>query len=613
MRRAHRMPFGAEVGGDGTHFRLWAPAASEVEVVVEAAGAETELPMDPAGLGWYQRAVKGVGAGARYALRIDHRLLVPDPASRANPDGVHAKSRVVDPQAYSWRDGEWRGRRWTEAVIYELHVGTFTPAGTFAGAIERLDDLVDLGVTALELMPVAAFAGERNWGYDGVLPFAPAASYGAPEDLKRLVDLAHARGLMVLLDVVYNHLGPDGNCLQTCAPQFFDAHRETPWGRAINFDGDNSGTVRDFFIHNALYWLEEFHFDGLRIDAVHAIGDDGHPDFITELATQVRGYFGDARDVHLILENDRNEASRLARSPSGHPTLATAQWNDDLHHALHVIATGERDGYYVDYAKDPVARFGRALVEGFSFQGEPSAYRGGAVRGEASAHLPPTAFVSFVQNHDQVGNRALGERIAALADPDLLRTLTACMLLCPQTPLLFMGEEFAASTPFLFFCDFCGELADAVTRGRRAEIACLNPEFGALHDRIGRPGMPDPNAVETFAASKLDWSESTSRSGRRCRAFYRRCLAMRRRHIEPWLNELRHGGSFRFDGESLLRAEWRADDGRCLHLIANLGSEARAGVALPRGELVFATCNRLAPGAPARIARYSAAFIVEQT
>src|SRR5436190_12000879 len=324
------MPFGAELGSGGTLFRLWAPGANEVDIVLDAAGVPGELAMSPVGSGWYQRAVAGVGAGARYALRIDHRVTVPDPASRANPDGVHAPSSVVDPAAYVWRDDGWRGRSWTEAVVYEIHVGTFTPAGTFASAIGRMDDLTDLGVTALELMPVAAFPGARNWGYDGVLPFAPAASYGTPEDLKRLVDEAHSRGLMVLLDVVYNHFGPEGNYLHSYAPQFFNPRHQTPWGAAINFDGDSSATVRDFFVHNALYWLEEFNLDGLRVDAVHAIADDSRPDIVTEIATALHQGPASERHVHLILENDRNQARYLTRATDrAAPVCASAQWNDD--------------------------------------------------------------------------------------------------------------------------------------------------------------------------------------------------------------------------------------------------------------------------------------------
>ncbi|MGH8800771.1 MAG: alpha-amylase family glycosyl hydrolase, partial [Casimicrobiaceae bacterium] len=376
------MPYGAEFGERATAFRLWAPAVARVDLILGADARRSELALSARDGGWYERTVDGVGAGTPYAFRIDRGITVPDPASRANPDGVHGPSVVVDPVGYAWRDAPWRGRAWDEAVLYELHIGTFTPGGTFAAAIERLDDLADLGITAIELMPVAAFPGVRNWGYDGVLPFAPASSYGTPDDLKRLVDEAHARGLMILLDVVYNHFGPEGNYLHAYAPQFFNPHHPTPWGAAINFDGDDCRTVREFFIHNACYWLEEFHFDGLRLDAVHAIVDTSQPDFVSELASRVRTSFANARHVHLVLENDRNEARYLGRDAARRPSVATAQWNEDLHHSLHVLATGERDGYYADYAADPLACFGRALAEGFVYQGQASAYRGGAPRGE---------------------------------------------------------------------------------------------------------------------------------------------------------------------------------------------------------------------------------------
>ena len=432
VTRVHRMPFGAEPRGGSTRFRLWAPAARRVSLLLDTAADAEALTMDAAGDGWFE-CLADAGAGARYAFRIDDRMTVPDPASRANPDGVHGASAVVDPAGYGWRDHDWRGRPWYEAVVYELHVGTFTPAGTFAAAMERLDDLVDLGVTAVELMPVAAFPGMRGWGYDGVLPFAPAACYGTPDDLKRLVDAAHARGLMMLLDVVYNHFGPEGNYLHLYAPQFFDPRHQTPWGAAINFDAERSATVRSFFFHNALYWVEEFHFDGLRLDAVHAIADRSRPDFVTELALTVREK-NPGRAIHLVLENDRNEARYLSRDAEGQPQLATAQWNDDVHHALHVLATGEDDGYYADYAREPLTCFGRALAEGFAYQGEFSPYRG-AARGERSSNLTAPAFVSFAQNHDQIGNRALGERIVRLADTERLRALIACMLLAPQVPL----------------------------------------------------------------------------------------------------------------------------------------------------------------------------------
>jgi len=600
------MPFGAQLDDASTAFRLWAPAARTVELVLDDGTGREPVALVRGGDGWFEARVDGAGAGAHYAFRIDGGLVVPDPASRANPDGVHARSVVVDPAAYAWRDDAWPGRPWREAVVYEMHVGTFTPAGTFAAAIAHLDHLAVLGVTAVELMPVAAFPGRWNWGYDGVLPFAPAASYGTPDDLKRLVDAAHARGLMVLLDVVYNHFGPEGNYLHAYAPQFFNPKHRTPWGDAINFDGDASATVREFFIHNALYWLEEFHVDGLRLDAVHAIADDSRPDIVVELASRVRAAFP-GRDVHLVLENDRNEARYLRRDAHGRPALATAQWNDDFHHALHVIATGEDDGYYADYATTPLQCFGRALAEGFVFQGQPSAYRAGAPRGEPSAALPPTAFVAFAQNHDQVGNRAFGERLSTLADPRLWRALTACVLLSPQVPLLFMGEEFAASTPFLFFCDFGAELAQAVTRGRRDEFA----RFPRFRDSSAREAIPDPNVESTFAASKLDWRSASTAGGSETRAFYRECLALRRRFVVPLLAQLHRGGSFAVDGDALLRVQWHADSGRSLHLLANLSPAPRDAVAVPAGDAIFATAGMPATGTSGTLPAHALAFILK--
>ena len=602
MKSVHRMPFGAEYRGHCTAFRLWAPGAARVELVL-GTGQDPGVAMTPREDGWYERIVDEAPPGTHYGFRIDDGLTVPDPASRANPDGVHGRSAIVDPQAHAWSDEGWRGRPWREAVVYELHVGAFTPQGTFAAAIGRLDALADLGVTAVELMPVAAFPGERNWGYDGVLPFAPAACYGTPDDLKRLVDAAHARGLMMLLDVVYNHFGPEGNYLHLYAPQFFNPAHHTPWGPAIDFDGDAGPTVRDFFFHNALYWLEEFHFDGLRLDAVHAIVDDSQPDFVTELLSRVRGHLS-GRRVHLVLENDRNAARYLRRGDDGRPRLATAQWNDDIHHALHVIATGERDGYYVDYASRPIECLGRALAEGFAYQGEASAFRGGASRGEASAALPPVAFVAFAQNHDQAGNRALGERLSALADPALLRALTACLLLSPQVPLLFMGEEFGASTPFLFFCDFGPDLAEAVTRGRRAEFARF-ARFGDAN------AIPDPNAPSTFAASKLDWHEASAAAGERWRAFCRDCLARRRRHVVPLLRDIVHGGAFEVDG-AILRVEWSARTGTRLRLVANLGERARDGVAMPRGDPIYAIGAMPPPGTTGTLPGTGVAFLIEK-
>ncbi len=581
MKRAHAMPFGAELTATGTRFRLWAPAASAVGVRIDD-GARCHA-LRRGDRGWFEATIDGVRAGARYAFRIDDRLDVPDPASRANPNGVHAPSAVVDPRAYEWRDERWRGRPWTEAVVYELHIGTFTATGTFAAAIGRLDHLVDLGVTAIELMPVAQFAGDRNWGYDGVLPFAPASCYGAPDDLKRLIDSAHLRGLMVLVDVVYNHFGPEGNYIGAYAPQFFDPHEPTPWGAAINFDGEASRDVRDFFVHNALYWTDEFHADGLRVDAVHAIVDASAPDIVAEIATAVRHAAGSGRHVHIVLENDRNEARYLVRDAGGVARCASAQWNDDVHHALHVLATGERDGYYAEFADRPLEHLGRALAEGFAWQGDRSPLRDDRPRGEPSARLPTVAFVDFTQTHDQVGNRAFGERLAALADTPALRAATACVLLAPSVPMLFMGEEFAASTPFLFFCDFGPDLAAAVTRGRRDEFG----RFERMRDPAVRDSIPDPNAVSTFAASKLDWSETASARGREWLAFYRELIAVRRDHVVPRLGATARGGTFDIADARVLHAEWTLVDGSRLHIAVNFSSQPAQRAPLP-GDVLYA-------------------------
>jgi malto-oligosyltrehalose trehalohydrolase len=580
------MPFGAETLADGaTRFRLWAPGAGRVDLVLATETARAELPMRALDGGWFEAIAGGAPAGSRYAFRIDGGQAVPDPASRCNPEDVHAPSMVIDPLAFEWQDEAWRGRPWEEAVIYELHVGAFTAAGTFAAAAERLDELARLGLTAIELMPVAEFPGRRNWGYDGVLPFAPEASYGAPEDLKRLVQAAHARGLMVLLDVVYNHFGPEGNYLHLYAPQFFTPRHRTPWGDAINFDGERSRTVRDFFVHNALYWLEEYGFDGLRLDAVHAIADDSRPDIVTEIAAAVRAGPARSRHVHLVVENDHNQTRYLPRDAAGRPLVADAQWNDDAHHALHVLVTGERDGYYADYADRPHELLGRSLAEGFAYQGERSRYRGGVPRGEPSVHLPATAFVNFLQTHDQVGNRAFGERIGPLAAPEALAAAAACVLLAPSIPLVFMGEEFDASPPFLFFCDFGPELAAAVTRGRREEFG----RFERFRDPAVRATIPDPNEPATFARCKLDWREIEAPRHRERRALYRELLRLRRVHIVPRLAGMPASGAFTASGRAGLAVHWTLGDRSRLHLVANLSAVAMESVAHPSGEVIYAS------------------------
>jgi maltooligosyltrehalose trehalohydrolase len=576
------MPFGAEVRADGTtRFRLWAPAARRVDLELTAPAGRVDLPMTPLAGGWHERVVGGAPAGSRYAYRIDDRLVVPDPASRANPDDADAPSMVVDPEAYDWHDDDWRGRRWDEAVIYELHVGAFTPQGTFAGAAARLAHLAALGVTAIELMPLGDFPGRRNWGYDGVLPFAPDAAYGTPEDLKRLVASAHAHGIMVLVDVVYNHFGPQGNYLAAYAPGFFDRDRPTPWGDAIDFSGGANRPVREFFVHNALYWIEEFHVDGLRLDAVHAIFDDSSPDILDEIATAVHDGPGRERAVHLVLENHHNAAHRLGQGPARYD----AQWNDDIHHALHVILTGETDGYYSDYARDPVALLGRCLAEGFAYQGEPSAYAGGTPRGEPSAHLPPQCFVAFLQNHDQIGNRAFGDRLAGLASPAALRAATEILLLAPQPPLLFMGEEWGARAPFAFFCDFSGDLAEAVTEGRRREFA----RFERFRDPAARAAIPDPCAESTFRAAKLDWSELALPDAAATLRHCRELLRLRRERVVPLLGAGVPQASFTRVGEAGLGVRWRWQGRPAYRLRANLGPHPLAFGALPAATAIHAS------------------------
>jgi maltooligosyltrehalose trehalohydrolase len=568
----HAMPFGAEVRDEGVRFRLWAPAARQVEVLLED-GRPRARPMSDVGDGWFEAVVEAAVAGTPYRFRIDGEAVVPDPASRAQVDDVHGPSLVVDPRNHAWRHDGWRGRPWHEAVVYELHVGTFSPEGSFEGVRRRLDHLVDLGITAIELMPVADFPGRRGWGYDGVLPFAPDATYGTPDDLKRLVDAAHGRGLMMILDVVYNHFGPEGNHLHRYAPQWFTDRVRTPWGEAIDF---SRREVRDFAIHNALYWTYEFRFDGLRLDAVHAIHDDGPTHVLDELAERVRRHVEPERFVHLVLENERNEARYLERAAGGEPRTYTAQWNDDVHHALHVLATEERSGYYAGYADRPLDHLARCLTEGFARQGDLPG-EGAVSAGTPSAHLPPSAFVSFLQNHDQVGNRAFGERLVELSEPRALRALSAVLLLAPQPPMLFMGEEWGADEPFLYFCDFHDELADAVREGRRLEFA----SFPAFRDEETRASIPDPNDEKTFRRSRLDWSWLGEPEHAAWLVHHRTLLEIRHREIVPRVPHVTPGAARAASfGTRGLDVRWPLDDGSTLWLRANL-SDAPCDEATP--------------------------------
>ena len=538
---------------DGIRFRLWAPKEERIALIVDG---RDPIAMDHKENGFHETLVKGLPAGARYMFALSSGQRVPDPASRFQPDDVDGPSEAIDPNSYRWRES-WAGREWRAIVLYELHLGAFSPEGTFKGAIPKLDHLADLGVTAIEIMPVSDFKGRWNWGYDGVFLYAPDASYGRPEDFKAFVERAHQRGIAVVLDVVYSHFGPEGNFLALYAPDFFTSRHQTPWGDAIQFDGPYSRPVRDFFIENAEYWLEEFHLDGLRFDAVHAINDMTRPDLLDELVTRVRARF--ARPIHLLLENESNDPERLTRH-GDEIKLYTAQWNDDIHHVLHVAATHERSGYYAAYGSTEL--LGKAIAEGFAYQGQMMPYRN-APRGGASAHLPPDAFISFIQNHDQIGNRAFGERLNALAPPEAVRALAGVYLLAPQTPMLFMGEEWGAKQPFLFFCDFSGELAEAVRKGRRNEFSRF-PEF-ADPDRAAK--IPDPCAEATFLVSKLDWRRIDSTH----LAYYRELLKTRRDFVQPLLPSIRRGGEAYVVGEQALRVIWRAGERR-LVLDANLSA-----------------------------------------
>jgi len=564
-RYAYRKRWGAEYLEDGTaRFRLWAPG--QQAVALRLGHGPPPVVLDGDADGWFETEVVGLRPGTAYAFEAGG-VTVPDPAARAQAGDVHGPSLLVDPLAFRWTLPAWRGRPWHEAVIYELHVGSFEEHGDFDGVRRRLDHLAKLGVTAVELMPVAQFGGRRGWGYDGVLPYCAHEAYGGGESLKRLVDAAHEHDLMVLLDVVYNHFGPDGNYLHVYAPEFFDPDRETPWGAAIRFDAT---PVREFFIENALYWLQEYRFDGLRLDAIDQIVDPSPEPVLEELARRVRLEVTD-RPVHLTTEDERNIVRLHPHDAGGRPRLYTAEWNDDIHHAAHALATGEADGYYQDFAVDPAGCLLRGLSKGFVFQGEPYSPWQGRKRGVRSDGQPPTAFVDFLQNHDQIGNRGFGERLTTLAEPKTVELLTAVLLLSPQIPLLFMGEEYGESRPFLFFTDFAGELAEAVREGRRREFAAFRT-FATASD-IDWAKLPDPNQPATLAACRLDWPRADTPEGRRRMALIRRLLAIRHAEVAPRLPGMtsmqslaRRAGPLAFD------IGWLGGGGEMLRLVANFGT-----------------------------------------
>ncbi len=550
--------------GGAVEFRIWAPDIGQMELVLDG----TVLPMlrQPDGLHWVRTTAV---QGDRYRFRLPDGSEVPDPASRWQPEGVEGPSAVLAEDAHAWQTQDWGGVAWPDMVIYEVHVEA---AGGFAALTAQLPMLAATGITAIELMPVAQFPGSRNWGYDGVFPYAPAQAYGGPDALKRFVDAAHAAGLAVLLDVVYNHFGPQGNHLAQYAKGFFHSGRSTPWGEAIDFEQPH---VQHFFIDNALMWLQEYRFDGLRLDAVHAIDDDR---FLQQLSDAIRA---EVPRAHLVLENERNQARWLRGAYQ-------AQWNDDFHNALHVLLTGEHEGYYAAYAGRAEALLARCLAEGFAWQGETNLQ--GRPRGEPSGDLPPSRFVVFAQNHDQVGNRALGERLNQLVAPQALRMATALTVLTPMVPMLFLGEPWQATSPFLFFTDYQAPLDEAVREGRRREFA----GFSGFTDAASRARIPDPNDPATLQASYVP-PPGAGFAAQQSLAWLRDLLALRRRCLQPGLDQARSLGATVL-GTGAVQAGWQLPAGQWW--IAINAGPAEVPHSLPDGEslLDLPTAPLLQPG-----------------
>nr|WP_314093307.1 malto-oligosyltrehalose trehalohydrolase [uncultured Shinella sp.] len=551
----------------GVTFRLWAPAEVAVTLLVEG----REIPMQRRDDGWHKRRTEAK-AGDRYAFRLDDGTTLPDPAAHAQLDDVHGPSLVVDHGAYAWQHPDWTGCPWAETVLYELHIGTFTPEGTLRAAIDRLPHLHALGITAIEIMPVAQFAGRRGWGYDGVLLHAPHPAYGTPDELKAFVDAAHGQGMMVLLDVVYNHFGPVGNMLPRIAPDFFHPERHTPWGAAIAFD---EPAVRRYFIENALQWVVDYRFDGLRLDATEQIEDDSETHLLIELAETVRAA-APGRYIHLAVEDQHSRKSLLNRD-GGIVRHYTAGWNDEFHHALHIVATGETGGYYKNFLDDTIGTIREATAKGF-VRADRAKDRVGPAPQDP---LPPDVNINFLQNHDQIGNRAFGDRLENQTDPDLLKVMTALLILSPPVPLLFMGEEYGEVRPFQFFADFEGELADATKAGREAEAE----KFGGMPEDKTMADLPDPLSEDTFERSKLDWSRAATPEGRQRMEFLRELIGLRQRHIAPLLKSGTVEPHILPADDGIVAIDWRSPGGTLL-LRANLLEENGAPSSLP-GETIY--------------------------
>ena len=535
-------------------FGVWAPGAGTVEVDLDGG---QRLPLSPVAGGWHQADVAAAGPGTDYRFVVDGGEPVADPRSPWQPAGVHGPSRVVDHGAFAWTDGRWRGIHLPSALIYELHVGTFTPEGTFDGVAGHLDHLVDLGVDAVELLPVNEFPGRRGWGYDGVDLYAPHHAYGGPDGLKRLVDACHARGLAVVMDVVYNHLGPAGNHLARFGPYFTDRY-STPWGPAVNLDGAGSDEVRAFFVDNAVMWLRDYHVDGLRIDAVHGFVDTSAMHLLEEMAIRIEHLAASlGRSLFLVAESDLNDP-RVVRQRDAGGYGVDAQWSDDFHHALHTVLTGESDGYYADFGT--LGQLATALERAFVYAGEHSPHRNRR-HGRSTAGLAGHRFLGYLQNHDQVGNRAAGERSSALMSPGRLKVGAALVLTAPFVPLLFQGEEWGASTPFQYFTDHEDpELGQAVRDGRRREFA----SFGWDPENV-----PDPQDPATFERSKLDWSELGRDAHAELLDWHRRLVRLRR--ATPSLSDGRLDAvRTRYDEQ----ARWLLVERGQVTVACNVGSDA---------------------------------------
>jgi maltooligosyltrehalose trehalohydrolase len=534
--------FGALPTSGGVTFRVWAPAARELRLVLQGGAADGEHSMLGHDQGLFELTIDGIGAGQRYAYRIDADPL-PDPASRFQPDGVHGFSEVVDASRFTWHDHAWRAPERQDLVIYELHVGTFAESGTFQSTRERLVTLSQLGVTAIELMPLADFPGARNWGYDGAALFAPSRAYGRPDDLRALVDEAHRLGLAVILDVVYNHLGPEGAYVLSFNPFYLNDRHSTPWGRAVNLDGPGGEMVRRFILDNAVHWIREYHIDGLRIDATHTLIDTTRDHLLRELAATVRRESG--RNVLLYAEDHRNLAS-IVGTDAEEAWSFDGVWADDFHHIVRRIVAGDAHGYYADYS-GTTTELARTIGQGWLFSGEVSP-RLQRPRGTDPSTVPMNRFVVCVQNHDQIGNRALGDRLHHLVDLPTWRAVSVVLLTVPMTPLLFMGQEWAASTPFLYFTDHSSDLGRLVTEGRRLEFR----EFPAFAAAEARDAIPDPQSPATFEASRLEWGERSEPPHAGVLALYERLLSLRHAHPALGASEALRGESFAPDERSIV-------------------------------------------------------------